>query len=317
MQNPLLMINDQLTKKKSPMRIVTRPDFDGIVCAVLLRRAESIDTDIYWVEPNEIQTGKANILKGDIISNLPYVPGCELWFDHHISNKIPEKTKGAFDIAPSAAGVVYRYYRDKGRLDSRYDELVMNTDIIDAALLNQDQVRHPEKYPYILLSMTIKNQAYKDRSYWNRLVDLLIKYSIHEILEIPDVKNRCDAVIKENAAYENHLTAHTKIRHNISVTDFRSLDRVPDGNRFLTYSVFPESIASVKIRFDTAEQKHVQISIGRSIFNRQCHVNIGKLLARFGGGGHAGAGGCTLSSGTADKKIEQILDVLVQNKPET
>jgi len=297
------------------MRIVTRPDFDGIVCAVLLRQAQNIDTDIYWVEPNEIQAGSAHILKGDIISNLPYVPGCELWFDHHISNTAPDNTKGAFEIAPSAAGVLYRYYQARGKLDNRYDELVMNTDIIDAALLNQDQVRYPERYPYIVLSMTIKNQAYKDRPYWNLLVDLLMETPIHKILEVPEVKKRCDAVVKENAAYGNHLTKHTTIRHNISITDFRSLDPVPEGNRFLTYSLFPESIASVKIRFDTAHQKQVQISIGRSIFNTQCHVNIGKLLARFGGGGHAGAGGCTLSSGTADKKIEQILEVLFQNLP--
>ncbi|OGR57501.1 MAG: exopolyphosphatase, partial [Desulfobacula sp. RIFOXYB2_FULL_45_6] len=235
------------------MRIVTRPDFDGIVCAVLLRRAEIIDTDIFWVEPNEIQTGKAAILKGDIISNLPYVPDCILWFDHHVSNKRPGEIKGAFEIAASAAGVVYRYYQARGRLDNRYDELVLNTDMIDAALLDQDQVRHPEKHPYILLSMTIKNQAYKDKPYWNLLVDLLMETPIKNILEVPDVKRRCAAVVKENAAYENHLTAHTKVKHNISITDFRSLDPVPEGNRFLTYSLFPESIASVKIRFDSAK----------------------------------------------------------------
>ncbi len=295
------------------MRIVTRPDFDGIVCAVLLRRAENIDTDIYWVEPHEVQAGKADILKGDIICNLPYVKGCELWFDHHISNKAPESVKGAFEIAPSAAGLVYRYYRAKGKLDNHYDELVLNTDIIDAAALDQDQVRYPEKYPYILLSMTIKNQAYEDRAYWNLLVDLLMDSPIQSILEVPEVKIRCHAVVRENAAYESRLITHTKIRHNISVTDFRSLDPVPEGNRFLTYTLFPESMASVKIRFAGPDQKQVQISIGRSIFNKGSRVNIGKLLARFGGGGHAGAGGCTLSAETADPKIEQILEVLYQN----
>lgn len=299
------------------MRIVTRPDFDGIVCAVLLRQAEKIHTDIYWIEPGEIQAGKADIQKGDIISNLPYVPGCELWFDHHVSNTLPIRTKGAFDIAPSAAGVIYKYYQTQGKLDNRYDDLVLNTDIIDAAQLSQDQVRYPEKYPYILLSMTIKNKEYKDRSYWNLLVDLLVKSSISEILEIPEVRQRCDTVIKENMAFENHLTRHTRIENNISITDFRSLDPVPEGNRFLTYSLFPESIASVRIRFDSAKKKSVQLSIGHSIFNRQCRVNIGKLLARFGGGGHAGAGGCTLEADTADMKIQQILAALFENKPES
>jgi len=298
------------------MRIVTRPDFDGIVCAVLLYQAENIDTDIYWVEPNEIQTGDVNILEGDIIANLPYSPNCTLWFDHHISNKPKKDFKGAFEIAPSAAGVIYKYYKDKEKLDNRYDDLVVNTDIIDAAALNQDQVRYPENYPYIILSMTIKNRDYKDRLYWERLVGLLMDTNIGHVLEDPEVKNRCKRVIEENTAYEKYLIEHTKIVHNISITDFRSLDTIPNGNRFLTYSLFPESIASVKIRFADPERKNILISIGHSIFNKACNVNIGNLLARFGGGGHAGAGGCTLKAQTADKDIEQILKIMFQNKKE-
>lgn len=298
------------------MRIVTRPDFDGIVCAILLYQAEKINTDIYWVEPSEIQAGKAKILQGDILANLPYSPNCALWFDHHISNTPEKAFNGAFDIAPSAAGVVYKYYKKKGALDNRYDELVHNTDIIDAADLNQDQVRYPENYPYIVLSMTIRNKDYQDIPYWNKLVKLLMETPIDRVLEDPEVKERCNRVIEENAAYEKHLLQHTKIIHNISIADFRSLDIVPHGNRFLTYSLFPETCASVKIRFDGPEHKNVLISIGRSIFNDQSHVNIGKLLARFGGGGHAGAGGCMLSVQKADKAIEEILDTLYQNKEE-
>ncbi|MCD4719387.1 MAG: exopolyphosphatase [Desulfobacula sp.] len=298
------------------MRIVTRPDFDGIVCAVLLYQAENINTAIHWVEPNEVQTGKAGILKGDILANLPYSPNCSLWFDHHISNKPGGNFKGAFEIAPSAAGVLYKYYKSQGKLDNHFDELVFHTDIIDAADLNQDQVRYPEKYPYIILSMTIKNDHYKDIPYWNKLVDLLIKTNIAAILEEPEVKARCNRVIEENAAFKKHLLQHTKINQNISITDFRSLDTVPDGNRFLTYSLFPKSMASVKIRFDSPEHKHVLLSIGKNIFNQQCHVNVGNLLAQFGGGGHAGAGGCTLKAQAADKAIEQILEIMFQNKKE-
>ncbi|NOX33126.1 MAG: exopolyphosphatase [Deltaproteobacteria bacterium] len=299
------------------MRIVTRPDFDGIVCAVLLRCALNIDKEIYWVEPHEIQAGQAAILKGDIIANLPYSPDCTLWFDHHVSNKPPKKIKGRFEIAPSAANVIYKYYKKQGMLDNRYDELVFNTDIIDSADLNRDQVRCPEKYPYIILSMTIRNKDYKDLPYWNKLAGLLADQSIDHVLKELEVKKRCERVVKENAAFEKHLLLHTKTIHNISITDFRSLDSVPDGNRFLTYSLFPESIASVKIRFDSPEHKHIQLSIGRSIFNQQCNVNIGNLMARFGGGGHAGAGGCTLKTKNAGKAIEQILDIMFQNKKQS
>ncbi len=298
------------------MRIVTRPDFDGIVCAVLLYQVEKIDSDIYWVEPNEIQAGIATILNGDILANLPYSPNCSLWFDHHVSNSSTKDIKGAFDIAPSAAGVIYTYYLNKGKMDTRYEDLVYHTDMIDSADLNHDQVKHPENYPYILLSMTIKNENYKDIAYWNKLVSLLKKESISAILQDREVKNRCEDVVKENAAFESHLRNHTTVKNNISITDFRSFDTVPSGNRFLTYSIFPQSIASVKIRYDTPDHKNVLLSIGRSIFNKKCHVNIGRLLARFGGGGHAGAGGCTLKTKIADDTIEKILDVMYKNHPE-
>lgn len=298
------------------MRIVTRPDFDGIVCAVLLYQVEKIDADILWIEPNEIQKGKAHILKGDILANLPYSPHCSLWFDHHISNKPKTVFQGAFDIAPSAARVIYDWYKKKGKFDTRYDELVIHTDIIDAAALTRDQVQHPEKYPYILLSMTIKNINFHDRPYWNRLVDLLGTRRIDQILEDPEIKNRCETVVAENRVYETYLIQHTKIEHNVSITDFRNLDTIPGGNRFLTYSLFPECYASVKIRFDGPKKEKVLISIGRNIFNRDCRVNIGTLLGRFGGGGHAGAGGCTLNASTADNDIMQILEILFQNKKE-
>lgn len=296
------------------MRIVTRPDFDGIVCAVLLLEAEDDTMDILWVEPNEIQSGTADIRQGDIIANLPWHPNASLWFDHHVSNRPKETVDGAFEIAPSAAGVIYKYYQDKGKLDNTFDELVEHTDIIDSADLTKDQVRAPEDYPHIILSMTIQNKGFEDIPYWDRLVQMLRKTDIHGILEDPDVDRRCQSVIKENHEFSRHLTDHTTLMDKISVTDFRSLEKVPSGNRFLTYSLFPETIASVKIRYLDNNKTHVLLSVGHSIFNAHCQVNVGELLARYGGGGHAGAGGCTLDAEGAQGKIDEILAVLKANQ---
>ena len=298
------------------MRIVTRPDFDGIVCALLLKEVEDIDSDIYWVEPNELQSKKAKIKKGDIIANLPFDPRCSLWFDHHVSNKPDMEIKGAFDIAPSAAGLIYTYYKNQGKFDHKFDELVQNTDMIDSADLTKDQVKFPENYPYIILSMTIKNKDYQDIAYWNKLVSMLGKMDIDEVLKDSDVRERCDAVIKENDKFGHFLHKYTTILENISITDFRSLDTIPSGNRFLTYSLFPDTIASVKIRFLEPQKTHVLISIGHSIFNPRCQINVGRLLAQFGGGGHAGAGGCTLETETAQKKIDHILEIMKANQKE-
>ena len=298
------------------MRIVTRPDFDGIVCAVLLLEAENDTMDILWVEPNQIQSGTADIQPGDIIANLPSHADAHLWFDHHVSNTPATPLPGAFYIAPSAAGVIYDYYKSMKKLDSRFDELVRHTDMIDSADLNKDQVLHPEDYPYIILSMTIKNKDFKDIAYWDRLVDMLRQMSVEKILADPEVAERCRQVTRENREFGRYLTDHTTVSKRISITDFRSLEHEPSGNRFLTYSMFPDTIASVKIRYATPEKKQVLLSVGHSIFNPHCRVNVGNLLSGYGGGGHAGAGGCTLAAEGAQEKIDEILDILMANSGE-
>lgn len=313
------------------MRIVTRPDFDGIVCAVLIHEAENIDSPTLWVEPGEVQKGEADIREGDIMANLPYDSRCSVWFDHHYSNR-PEgydkegydedlhdkkglKIEGAFDIAPSAAGVAYKYYKGAGRLTKDFDELILWTDIIDAADLNEDQVLRPEAYPYIQLSMAVKNRDDKDPPFWEKLVGLLRNQTITEIMADEEVKARCDAVVKENQAYVDILKKYTVIHgQTVSVADFRSMEKVPSGNRFLTYSLFPETHVSIKIRYADHDSDLVLLSIGRSIFNPKCRVNVGKLLANYGGGGHAGAGGCSLAAKDADRVLAEILPILEANQ---
>lgn len=296
------------------MRIVTRPDFDGIVCAVLIVEAETIDEPTLWIEPGQVQNGSAEIRTGDIMANLPYDDRCSLWFDHHVSNALDRPFQGAFNIAPSAAGVVYDYYKSRGKLSGgRFDELVRETDIIDAAKLTKHQVLYPEEYPYIFLSMTVKNHDDLDPPYWDRLVSLLRTTSIQEILNDPEVKARCRQVIRENHAYVEILKANTQVHGKITVADFREMDQVPSGNRFLTYSLFPESRASIKIRYADGNRDTVIVSIGHSIFTPGCRVNVGRLLARFGGGGHRGAGGCSLPVDTAEDSIKAILHVMKEN----
>ncbi len=301
------------------MRIVTRSDFDGVVCAVLLFEALEKDHDlnpvIFWTEPGEVQAGTADIKKGDILANLPWHKDCSLWFDHHISNKPDQAFEGAFDVAPSAAGVIYKYYKQQGKLDRRFDDLVENADMIDSADLNMDQVMTPEKYPWVILSMTLKNRNYEDIPYWNHLVSLLRSKSVDDILKDPEVAARRQEAIDENTNFIHHLKDHTKLHGKVSVTDFSSFEVVPVGNRFLIYSLFPETVASMKIRYKDKEKTKILLSVGRSIFNQGCRVNIGELLSRYGGGGHAGAGGCTLDANGSAGKIQEILDIMKTNQP--
>jgi len=294
------------------MRIVTRPDFDGIVCAVLLYEAQNITKPIKWVNANEMQKGLIDIQEGDIIANLPYNDNCSLWFDHHYTNQIDKPFKGAFEIAPSAAGIVFKYYKNKFQRD--YSELIRETDKIDSADLSLDEVLHPEKYLYVLLSMTILSHARTDEPYWNKLVYLLRKCKIKEVCEDPEVKKRCKATAKQNEKYARLLTKHTVMKEHVAITDFRSFDQAPNGNRFLVYSLFPESSVNLKIHYDNKNKENVAVHVGHSIFNQNCNVNVGRMLSAFDGGGHHGAGGTLLHIKEADRSIAMMLDILLKNE---
>jgi hypothetical protein len=290
--------------------IVTRPDFDGVVCAALLKEGLGQDLPIYWTQPNEVQDGRAHVLSGDIIANLPFHGECALWFDHHVTNAIQHPYKGLYRVAPSAARLVHEYFNTD--LSPRFDALVAQTDKIDSAQLNLDEILHPECHPYILVSMTVSTGSAGDEAYWNHLVDLLRATSIEGVMKDPRVRRRSDRVIVENKAYETDLRQQTRVQQSVSITDFRHLGPVPGGNRFLVYSLFPETVVNMKLFY---EKGKTVVKIGHSIINNNCQVNVGELAARYGGGGHRGAGACRLDSAHAEKKISEILRILIDNRP--
>lgn len=294
------------------MRIVTRPDFDGIVCAILLKDALAIQTPVKWVEPGDIQKGSAEIREGDIIANLPYDARCSIWFDHHYTNRVAAPFEGAFSLDPSAARVIHTYYRDRFSRD--FTELVDETDKIDSADLSEDEVLHPENYPYVLLSMTIKNQE-QDETYWNHLVALLVETDIGVVMNDPAVKSLCRETVAQNRRYREQLLAHTTVTGKVSISDFRDSDKAPTGNRFLVFSLFPETVVNVKIHYLDSDREKVCVHLGHSIFNRNCQVNVGLLLSAFEGGGHRGAGAATFDAVKAEGYIRKIVETLVENRP--
>ena len=294
------------------MRIVTRPDFDGVVCAVLLIEALDIREPVKWVEPSALQRGRVEIRDGDIIANLPYHENCAIWFDHHYTNRVNRAFKGVFEIAPSAAGLIFEHYKDRFKRD--YRELVSATDKIDSAKLSLDEVCHPEKYDYVLLSMTVFDGDFADESYWNRLVNLIGKYDIARIMEDPEVKQRCQDVIRQNEQYAIHLKENTRQERHVTITDFRHLAKTPTGNRFLVYALFPDSFVNVRIRSEENNDDVIVVNVGHSIFNPHCKVNAGLLLAEFEGGGHFGAASTRFPVSKSEEFIPRIIGTLLKNE---
>jgi hypothetical protein len=295
------------------MRIVTRPDFDGVVCAVLISDTLEIREPVHWVEPSQINQGTAGIQPGDIIANLPFDPRCAIWFDHHATNLPCVPYQGLFRNAPSAARNVFDYFHGRFRRD--YDELVYWADRIDSADFSQEEVRYPEKHNYVLLSMTVSGEHGQEKAYWNDLVRLLRESDIQRIMAEPEVEARCRRVIQENAAYAEWLRKHTRIEGPVAITDFRALDHPPSGNRFLAYCLFPETVVSLRIRYEDRHKKTVVVNVGHNIFNPHCRVHVGRLMAEFEGGGHRGAASTRFPAAKAESYLPQIISTLVQNRP--
>jgi hypothetical protein len=292
-------------------RIVTRPDFDGVVCAVLLKHALGEATPIAWTQPSDVQRGNFVVHRWDVVANLPLSGEVALWFDHHVSNTTDIAYQGLFRLAPSAARLVYEYFQDK--MEARHEELVQHADKIDAAQLTHDEILHPEQDPYVLLSMTIFGGRPSNEAYCNLLVHLLGTADIELVMADPNVRQRCDETIAANKVYEAYLNRHTIQQGHISITDFRDLSPTPEGNRFLVYSLFPEACVNVKLYQDGP---NTVIKLGHSILNRCCRVNVGKLLSRYNGGGHRGAGASRFEKSRAQRYIDEIIDVLIRNQPD-
>jgi hypothetical protein len=164
--------------------------------------------------------------------------------------------------------------------------------------------------------MTIQDHVPSDEPYWNRVLDLLRNKTIETILTDTKVRERSKIVIRENVSYQALLEKHTHLVEHVAISDFRDLDSMPYGNRFLVYSMFPGTVVSVKIGFETPRKEKVIVKVGDSILNKNCRINVGQMLSYFEGGGHKGAGSCSFPVGKADEYLPKIIDILRKNEPE-
>ncbi len=294
------------------MRIVTRGDLDGLSCALILTACEKVD-GIELVHPQEISERRFEIRSDDIVANLPYHPRCGMWFDNHLltdKNATPPRGfVGRYAQAPSAARVVYDHYLPDHPELKRLEALLADTDRFDSAQLSLDDIIAPKGY--ILLAYTLDPRtglgAFQD--YFHLLLSAFQRKSLDEVLRLPEVKERIQRMREQDRAFRDVTLAHSRMEGTVVVTDFRPLTNIPVGNRFLVYTLFPESNLSVRIHWNPRRDA-VIVSIGRSILNRSSRANVGVLLSMFGGGGHAGAGSCQLTADVADKRIEEILGLL-------
>jgi nanoRNase/pAp phosphatase (c-di-AMP/oligoRNAs hydrolase) len=300
-------------------RLVTRSDFDGLVCAVLLKQLELIE-DIVFVHPKDVQDGRVEIGPGDITTNLPYTPGAHLVFDHHHSETLRNTTISANHIidpdAPSAARVVYDYYGGPERFPAISPELMRAVDQADSARYSREEVLHPTGW--VLLNFLMDSRTglgrFRDFRISNyqlmmQLIDACQVHSVDEILRLPDVKERVDLYHQQSEAFVEQLRRCTRLRGTVAVVDLRSEAVIHAGNRFVVYALFPQCLVSAHVLWGKQRQNTV-IAVGKSILNRTSVADLGALMLAYGGGGHANAGTCQVPHDQADRVIEELVGQL-------
>ena len=305
------------------MRLITRSDFDGLACAALLDEIGMID-DFLFVHPKDVQDGKVAVGPEDILANVPYAPGCGLWFDHHRS----EGERLAMDggevhyqgesrPAPSCARVIYDYYGGAAKF-AKFDAngLMDGVDRSDSGNLTQEDILSPSGW--ILLSFVMDPRTglgrYHDYRIGNHeLMKDMIRYcrtiNVQDILKIPDVQERVERYWKQEADYKAMIQANGRMDRNVLIIDLRKVDEILSGNRFVEYALFPEANVSARILWGR-ERKNVVLTVGHSILNRTCRSDIGALLLIHGGGGHSQVGTCQLEPAVAYQHINGIIAAL-------
>jgi len=303
-------------KDATKCRLVTRSDFDGLVCAVLLKHLDMID-DILFVHPKDMQDGKVEITNKDITTNLPYVEGVHLAFDHHSSEMIRNKgEKDNYIIDPkamSAARVVYDHFGGAKTFPSKWNDMMVAVDKADAAQFSKEEILHPTDWVllnYLMDPRTglgrFRNFRISNYNLMMELIDACKDKEISEIMQMPDVKERVDLYFEQEELFKEQVNRCSQIHNNLLVLNLKNEETIYAGNRFMIYAMHPETNISIHVLWGLKQQNTV-FAIGKSIVNRSSKTNIGELCLKYEGGGHENAGTCQVSNERADEVLQELI----------
>lgn len=302
-----------MTNKK--FRLVTRSDFDGLICAVLLKELDLIN-DIQFVHPKDMQDGKIAISENDITTNLPYVEGVHLAFDHHLSETIRNEKVANHIIdpeAPSAARVVYDYYGGESRFPASWNDMMLAVDKGDSAQFSQEEILHPTGWVLMNFLMDARTGLgrFKDFTVSNyqlmmALIDYCKDHTIEEVLELPDVQERVLLYKEHEAKAKEQIKRCTQVYANLAVIDLCQEEIIYAVNRFMIYALFPRTNISIHVMWGLKQQNTV-FAIGKSILNRTSKTNIGELCLAYNGGGHMNAGTCQVENSDSERVLHELI----------
>jgi nanoRNase/pAp phosphatase (c-di-AMP/oligoRNAs hydrolase) len=305
-------------------RLVTRSDFDGLVCAAILKELEILE-DILFVHPKDMQDGKVEIGPGDITTNLPYVPGVGLCFDHHASEalRVTERPDNYVlsTEARSAARVVYDHFGGAARLPRISAEMMEAVDKADSADFTRDEILDPTGWPLLSFLMDPRTGLGRFREFrisnyqlMMQLIDACTELTVEEILATPDVAERVELYNEHAEAAAEQIQRCATVHGDLVVLDLRDQEVIHPTNRFMLYALFPDCNLSVHVLWGLKQQNTV-FAMGKSILERSSTIDVGELMLAYGGGGHHAAGTCQVDNDAAARVLNEL--IVRVNEPAT
>lgn len=297
-------------------KLITRSDFDGLMCAVLLRELDMIE-GLEFVHPKDMQDGKVTVTSGDITANLPYVRGVYLAFDHHASEVTRVGRPDNYIIdpnAPSAARVLYKHYGGAKKFPKISEQLMAAVDKSDSAQFTKEEILDPQGW--VLLSFIMDARTglgrfhdfrISNKELMRDLIDLIRTMPLEDILAHPDVAERVEMYKRHQVINAEQIEKCSRVYKNLVVLDLRKEDTIYAGNRFVVYALHPEQNISLHLVWGK-DRQNVAIACGKSILKRDSKTNVGDLMLKYGGGGHKAAGTCQPSAESADKVLKEIIE---------
>lgn len=304
---------------ESQYRLVTRSDFDGLVCAVLLKHQNLID-DIKFVHPKDMQDGKIDITSNDIVTNLPYVEAAHMTFDHHLSETIRNTGERSNHIiepdAPSAARVVWNYYGGLDTFPAEWAEMMAAVDKGDSAQFNRDEVVDAQGWNLLNFLMDARTGLGRFRQFrisnYALMMDLISyckNHNITEILALPDVVERINLYREHEDLFKQQIQRCATVHGNLVLLDLTEEETIFAGNRFIIYALFPQCNISIHKMWGFQKQ-NIVFATGKSIFDRNSNTNVGELMLKYGGGGHIAAGTCQVDTDKAEAVLQELIGTI-------
>lgn len=309
-----------MSDSKKAYRLLTRSDFDGLVCAILLKEL-GILGEVVFVHPKDVQDGIIDITANDILTNLPYSPGCHLCFDHHASEAIRNEGDRAQNHildagAQSAARVVYEYFGGQQRFPEISTEMLEAVDKADAAQFSREEILDPQGWVLMSFLMDARTGLGRFREFrvsnyqlMMDLIDYCKDHSIDEVLRLPDVQERTELYQSHTAQAKEQILRCTTVHENVVVLDLRDEETIFATNRFTIYSLYPECNISIHVLWGKQKQNTV-FTIGKSILDRSNPTNVGELCLQYGGGGHHAAGTCQVAHEDAERVLNELIGTI-------